>query len=184
MKTALKSLSTIIALASLIFTSGPASAQVYNFLQSGYPGGGIITGYFVGVDLNSNGQLSSFNGEITDFGLTFSGDPVFGSFTHTFANLSGLVYDIGSGYIGDGTTGDMEGLASNWNMTSGFDYASGPGPNSGSPGGRIIDTATGARIDTREMIAVSDGSAVPEPSTFLLLGAGLGGLAFLRRRKQ
>ena len=29
----------------------------------------------------------------------------------------------------------------------------------------------------------SDASSVPEPSTFLLLGAGLGGLAFIRRRK-
>lgn len=41
-----------------------------------------------------------------------------------------------------------------------------------------------AGIDNIKVISEDVSTAVPEPSTFLLLGAGLGGLAILRRRRK
>lgn len=144
-----------------------AHATSYAFSQGGYSGGGWITGTFTGSDIDLDGQINSFLGEVTAFSLSFSGDSIVPGFTHGLADLSGLVYDVGSPYLGDGPSGSTEGMASNWNGGFGFDYASGLGPTGGF-GGRVIDLATGAMSSTPDLVAV-----VPEPSTYALFTLGV-----------
>lgn len=160
-------------------SSSAANATSYIFSQGGYSGGGAITGTFDGTDLDNNGQIDSFAGEVVNFSLSFSGDYIVGNFTHTLSDFYGLIYDVNSGFIGDGAGGDIEGMASNWNGYFGFDYASGLGPTGGL-GGRVIDIATGATSSSTELISVS---AVPEPETWGMLLAGVG-LIGLRMRQR
>ncbi len=159
--------------ASLAAALPYANADTYTFTQSGYDGGGMVTGSFEAVDLDGDGQISSFAGEVSNYSLSFSGDAMVGNFTHGYADLSGLVYDVGSGFIGDGSGGAVEGMASNWGGVSGVDYASGLGPT-GLVGGRVIDVASGATSSTDQLIVVT---AVPEPAGWALMFGGLGLLA-------
>jgi hypothetical protein len=157
-----------------------AYAETFAFTQGGFTEGGEITGMFVGSDLDSDGQINSFLGEVTAFSLRFSGNAVIPAFTHTFSALSGLVYDVGSGFIGNGPNGAVEGLASNWFGIDGYDYASGLGPT-GTAGGRIISIATGVTSSTEQLIAVS---VVPEPGTVALFALGLAFMAGRRRASR
>lgn len=157
-----------------------ALAATYTFSQSGYSGGGRIDGGFIADDFDGNGQISFFAGEVYDYHLSFSGDAIVSSFAHNMQDLSGLIYDVGSGKLGDGTGGDVEGIASNWGGGVGFDYASGIGPT-GDIGGRVLDLATGAMSVSAEVVSVS---LVPEPATGLLFGAwSLLTLTLLKRRR-
>lgn len=180
MKSKIGNLACAAAVGLMAVWSSSVSAEVFSFSQSGYSGGGSISGTFIATDLNHDGQISSFTGEVTGFSLTFFGDAIVGNFTHTFSNLSGLVYDIGSGFIGDGNTGAVEGMASNWHGTSGFDFASGLGPTSGW-GGRAINIATGGTSTSAQLISVT---SVPEPETYAMLLAGLGVMGAVARRRK
>jgi len=180
MKSKIGSLLCAATFGVMALSSSSAFAASFRFTQGGYSDGGVITGAFDATDLNNNGAISSFDGEVTGFSLSFSGNAIVGSFNHSLSDLRGLVYDLGSGFIGDGATGAVEGLASNWFGASGFDFASGLGPT-GVFGGRVIDIASGASSSTRELIAVT---AVPEPETYAMLLAGLGLLGGLARRRQ
>ncbi|MEW5787711.1 MAG: PEP-CTERM sorting domain-containing protein [Pseudomonadota bacterium] len=168
----------LLATTLLGFLIVPAQAATYQFHQAGFSGGGVIMGSFDAVDLDGNGQISSFYGEVSSFSLSFSGDALVADFTHGLPDLYGLVYDLGSGFIGDGSSGAVEGMASNWLGSVGFDYASGMGPAQ-MFGGRVIDIASGATTSTPDLIAV-----VPEPATWVSLLAGLGVLSLLTRRKS
>ena len=177
-----KLLYSLAALALSLFNALPAHAGIYTFSQDGYSGGGVITGWFEAFDTFANGQISTFDSEVTDFSLSFSGDIFVGDFTHTFADLDGLVYDIGSGFIGDGTTGDIEGMAS-YNSVANFDYPSGLGPL-GVYGGMVWELPEEKLSFTNNMIVVTDPVPVPVPGALWLSCSGLLGCWQLRRRKR
>ena len=92
-----------------MMATSPASATIYTFTQGGFAEGATITGSFVGNDSDTNGQISAFAGEVTDFNAVFSGNSVVGALTFDFADLFGLVYDL-DGDIGDGVILDIEGI--------------------------------------------------------------------------
>ena len=71
--------------------------MTFSFSQAGFTGGGIVTGVFIGEDLNGDGQLGSFLGEITDASMQFSGNGTVTQFDLTFSELFGLVYDLDGG---------------------------------------------------------------------------------------
>jgi hypothetical protein len=105
-----------------ISVCGTASSTVikYNFSQSGYDEGAIVTGMFEGEDLNGDGFLvgnegpDAFN-EITSFNMKFSGNSIVPAFTIDFAEFSdsatpGVVaYDLNEGpFLGDGGGSSQE----------------------------------------------------------------------------
>jgi hypothetical protein len=132
-----------------------AQSQTFEFFQTGFSEGAMVTGSFTGEDLDSNGQLSAFTGEITDFQMAFSGNSVVAGFTLDFADLQGLVYDLDGGPIGDGLTLDVEGIGAGG---QGFSYAAGPGP--------VAECGVGV-----DCAVVSDGTNDDFSQEFVQIGA-------------
>lgn len=142
-------------------------AGSWGFSVGGWSGGGVVTGGFTGVDLDSDGQLSSFAGEVTGFGMSYGGGTIVAGFSLGFADLFGLVYDLNGGVLGDGTTLAVEGIGAVGGSTS---FLIGPGPV--------------GLCDTGAVCGIIEGPAVPEPATWAMMIAGFGlvGAAVRRRR--
>ena len=151
----------------------------FNFTQGGYTGGASVFGSFTGDDLDMNGQINSFAGETLAYTMTFTGNAIVGSFTHTFSDFGGLVYDIGTPFLGDGSTLAIEGVASGptFGPPGPFTYESGLGPQ-GMLGGIVMDNTTGATDSSAQLVVVSQ---IPEPTTFALMGLGLAALGLRRK---
>lgn len=101
------------------------AALAFDFYQDGFDDRASVTGMFVGDDLDGNGQLSSFNKEVYDFEMSFSGNSLVPAFTLGYSDLVDLVYDLDGGPLGDGTNGDSEGIGA---KSESFEYKAGPGP--------------------------------------------------------
>ena len=97
---------------STVMLASTAGAATFDFSQRGYLNGGVFSGSFEGEDLNNDGQLNHFDGEITDLTATFEGfgsDGAAISTSFDFSSLgevpsgrTGLVLDLdGIGAIGD-----------------------------------------------------------------------------------
>jgi hypothetical protein len=163
------------ATAALRFTFSNEFVQVldlgagtYSFSQSGFAQGATISGSFTGIDTDGDSQLSSFNNEISNFFVSFSGNSVVSGWSSTTATL---VFDLnGSPLLGDGIGGTREEGISTETFTPYLSFWDvGPGP---------YDICTG-----NQPCAIV-GSNVPEPSTWtmLIVGFGLAGVMMRRRR--
>jgi hypothetical protein len=167
---------TVSAIASL--TVLPASAASFNFFQGGYSEGATVTGMFTGEDLDNDGFINSFNGEVTDYMMSFSGNSLVPAFSHGLPDFFGLIYVLGSDI---GNFFEVDGIASSDGAT--FYGASGGtilypvNPSPQIPGGKV-GTFAGALDTTNEFVTVN---TVPEPST--VLGLGLLGLGALVKRQ-
>jgi len=154
--------------AAQVTQTGPGA---FTFTESGFAGGGTVTGSFTGSDLDSNGQLSSFAGEVTGFGLSFSGNATVAPFSLNLSDLQGLVYNLNGGPLGDESTGVMEGILAQSGMGA---FAIGPGPLALCNGQQACASVS----------APSSSAGVPEPAawTLMIMGFGLAGLAVRRRQ--
>ncbi len=168
----------------LLFASAAAAQQqTFTFSQGGFAEGATVSGSFSGEDLDSDGQLASFNGEISDFQMSFSGNSVVPAFSLGFAELNGLVYDLNGGPLGDGQVLGIEGIAAD---DATFSYQAGPGPVDLC--GQGIDCASvsdGTDTDnSQELIQVGGAAATPVPSIGLygLIAMALGLLMLGGRR--
>lgn len=167
-------LASLAAMVLLACAANTAGAQNYSFSQTGFDGGGSLSGTFSGSDLDNNGWLDFSTNEITAFSLTFSGDANVGAFSHGLDDLVGLVYRLDAGpFIGDdGPDGAGELIGS-----LGLDdilYQSGKGlVNS------VTDLNTNAVSTTQQLVSVS---AVPEPEGYALTLSGLA-LLWLRLKQ-
>jgi len=176
-----------LAMAAGLALAAPVThAAVYNFNQTGFDEGATISGSFTVNDLDNSGQidvgtLPGFNfDEISAFSLSFSGNSSVGAFKHSLADLSALIYNIGSPFLGDETSGAyQEGIGTNFDGVTGFDYYSGMG--FGGFGGAVTDKATNAISYSSELVQVT---AVPVPAAVWLFGSALAGFIGAARRRN
>lgn len=163
-------------LAASLLLSAAANAAVYEFSQGGYDEGATITGTFEANDLDGSGQIDVGNaplpgfGEVSAFSLSFSGNSLVAPFSHSLSDLTVLVYNVGTPFLGDEISGAFqEGIASNLFSATGFAYASGMGA-AGGFGGSVTDNVSGAVSYSDQLVSVS---AVPLPAAFWLFASAL-----------
>ncbi len=146
---------SVLALSSIAF---PVTAAEYSFSLDEWSDGGTFQGTFVAEDLNLDGQISSFDEEVTSFTATYL-NSTFGSVTFSSLNAgpsefegpneeiglasTGLVFTLdGTGQLGDDFFGNIEGLGV-FGRSSGSDFgndlylAVGPGPFSQCTGDQV-----------------------------------------------
>lgn len=134
------------------------------FSQAGYDEGAVASGFFEGADIDGDGQLSSFDGEVSGFGMSWTGNSLVPAFMLDFVTLFGLVYDLDGGPLGDGLTMDVEGIGADDGT---YYFIAGPGP--------IFECGDSGRCGIV-------GTRVPAPAALALFGLGLVGLGAARRR--
>jgi len=178
----------VVAIFSLTTGSAMAAPISYNISQTGFAAGGSITGMFTGDDLNIDGIVGNYPGEVTAFMASWGGNATIGATSWTIGDLLGLVYELGTGDIGDDGSLllGIEGLVTTNAEGFTWDSGNGPGGFGAFPGGGIQgppqEPPTGPIITTSNLITVT--SKVPEPATLALFGIGLAGLGFARKNKQ
>lgn len=179
-------LPSLIGSILLFTTSYLFSAPIlFNFTQSGFGEGAVVTGMFIGNDLDGNGQLSSRNNEVSDFTMQFSGNSHISPFVlqSVGSNSFGLVYDLNDGALGDGISLDIEGIGI---ISDFYTYYTGVGPGGGECGigiacGFVSDLVNGPISGSSQLVLVS---TVPIPTALLLFSSGLIGLIGIGRNKS
>ncbi len=179
--------------AMLAMAAAPALAGsvTYNFSQGGYADGATIKGYFVGEDIDGNGELVYFGegigeggiaiSEITDFSLSFSGNSLIDSFTFGLSAVFGLAYTLDGGPLDDNADVAVEGIGAS---AFELEYLAGPGPMNGVPcdGATVVCGVISQFIEgpggfdqTFELVQVN---AVPVPVALPLMMFAIGALVF------
>jgi hypothetical protein len=194
-----KIIAVLIVLGMTICGSASSTIVKYNFTQSGFDDGAIVTGMFAGEDLDGDGFLVGNEGpdginEITDFNMAFSGNSKVPAFTINMAGFDFLVYRLDGGSLGDIEDEDELIAAPSFDAdTTAGVYL----PNGFSSGTNVPDQCKNSYcafvfvtdVDFEpnnisysfESVTVS---AVPLPAAAWLFGSGLLGLIGVRQIKN
>lgn len=142
-----------------------ASPITYSITQTGWSGGGEVSGIFSGEDLNHDGYLSLVDGEVSGYHITFSGNASVPTFSHSLVDLEFFRYTLGSS--GFRPSFPLYSLGSGYYYDA-DDYSIG------------TPTMLGATITSQN----AQVSAIPEPSMLAVLSIGSLGLGFILRRRS
>jgi hypothetical protein len=160
--------------------STPAAAATFLFSGGGFADGATFSGSFDADDLDDDGQISSFQGEVSAFSGFFSGNSLVGPLVFETDDLFGLVYDL-DGLIGDGEEGDIEGLSAQHG--SGL-FSVGPGPVGLCDGIEPCALVESLGDFDESIQGLTITQAIPEPATWALLLMGFGALGTITRRRR
>lgn len=94
----------LLFLMLLAISSANAATLKYSFKQGGFDESAYVTGKFAGEDANNDGVLSSSNGEISYFSMSFSGNSTIAAFTADSTNS--INFDL-EYYINDNSLGAL-----------------------------------------------------------------------------
>jgi hypothetical protein len=168
---------------------GAASSAIvkYNFSQSGFDDGAIVTGMFAGEDLNGDGFLVGNEGvggfnEVTDFNMEFSGNSIISAFTLGLDDLVLLAYDVtGDSLLGsEGGVEIIDVMRSNASEDLSFIFGE-VGTCGGNRTCGIVFRST--EVEPSFSFELMTENAVPLPATVWLFGSGLLGLFGMARIK-
>lgn len=185
-----RTLNRLAAVASLGLAAFCASAQAstYNLYQDGFAGGGSVSGYFTGSDLDGDGMVIGVAGmadEITDFHLAYSGGTLVGAFTVDYADFlqslmsgGGMIYQLGSHTIGTdpGSLTDGAILVIDFDASLTGQYAILVGPFMTGSAGYVGNPNGVGDVTLAPM-------TVPEPSSLALATLASLGLLGVRRKR-
>jgi len=161
-----------LAMAAAMIAAVPASAALYFFETGGFSEGATFSGYFVGEDADHDGQIVSFNGEVSDFFGAFSGNSLVDPVSFGVSDLTGLVWNLDP-ILGDEDDGLDEGLRADSSLAI---FGVGPGPVAlctGSQVCAVIRNVSDSRIfDTSVQGMHVIPAPVPEPASWALMIAG------------
>jgi hypothetical protein len=165
----------LISVVAILLWCSTASALTWSIAQPGYADGATIAGGFSGVDSNLDGKIAAVDEEVTAFSISFSGNSLVPQWTLGLAELVGLVWDVGTPFLGDGSAEWLEVVDP---AGDGGSFVNGLAP--GLPFGARVGFGS-ANDRTASKITVT---LVPEPSSALLIAIGLAGLGWRGRAKH
>ena len=161
-----------------------ASIVKYNFSQSGYDEGAIVTGMFEGEDVDGDGYLVSdiselSLSEVTAFNMKFSGNSMVPAFSLGLADLQILSYGLNGGPLGDSRR-ELISAAANSDLDAGFTIISDETGEDDNLITSVVFLQDSPISNSSELVIIS---AVPLPAAVWLFGSGLLGLIGINKSK-
>lgn len=173
-------IAVLVVLGISMYATISLAVTKYNFSQSGFVDGAVLTGMFVAEDLDGDGVLTDLDGIITAFSVEFSGNSIVPAFildsADDFSKFE-VSYDLDDGPLG-GTASEesLFALGSNFSVFVGSN-ALGECEN----GFCGVVTTTLGEPTTVSLDSVTV-SAVPLPAAAWLFGSGLLWLIGMRQK--
>ncbi|RZL03100.1 MAG: PEP-CTERM sorting domain-containing protein [Rubrivivax sp.] len=179
-----------LAFMGALATSSITHAASYRLHQGGFSDGGNLDLTFQGLDEDQDGFISSWDGEVSQAFLSYSGSNILPTFTSGLIGQSKpsvdlvLKFKVGeSGFGDDPSLGMYVNVQSDGSQPEGKSFK-GYAAVSGGKGFVAVlwgrENSVGVGPTSLSPLTISQ---VPEPGTFLSMAVGLASLSMFRRRQ-